>query len=137
MIIRSSSNPVSTGAEIKHPGAAHQTNITDATFAAYRELYSCSGKNASWLRQRLDLDTYMKWLAFNSILHNGDYIDEAFFYDKRPPDSGGPPHWSVHAWDLDAVFTRCHVPTSQVVGRGTYTNMFCAETHIDRCIYED
>lgn len=74
MIVRSSSDRFSSEAEIKHPSGP-LTNATEVTFRSYRELYQCRRQNASymatWMRERLDLETYMTWLAFNTVLHNG------------------------------------------------------------------
>ena len=35
------------------------------------------------------------------------------------------------------MFTACHVSFLSVIGRGQYTKMFCAESQIDSCIYEN
>ncbi|MEM7375081.1 MAG: CotH kinase family protein [Bacteroidota bacterium] len=53
------------------------------------------------LSQVLDLDSYMKWLAFNYWICNGDYADEVFFYSL--PQQAGP-LFSILPWDYDDIF---------------------------------
>ena len=51
------------------------------------------------LSQWLDLEQYMRWLAFNFFVKNGDYTDEAYLYidpvEKR---------YKVIPWDYDDIF---------------------------------
>lgn len=56
---------------------------------------------ADALDERLALDAYMRWLAFNYWVKNGDYTDEVFFYATGAPDSA-----RLHplAWDYDDIF---------------------------------
>lgn len=51
------------------------------------------------LSQWIDLEMYMKWLAFNYYLYNGDYTDEIYFYPI--PGSG---RFRIIPWDYDDVF---------------------------------
>lgn len=51
------------------------------------------------LALRIDMDNYMKWLAFNYIVHNGDYSDEVFFYIDPETDK-----FRVIPWDYDDIF---------------------------------
>jgi len=51
------------------------------------------------LSLRIDMDDYMKWLAFNYIVHNGDYSDEVFFYIDPETDK-----FRVIPWDYDDIF---------------------------------
>ncbi|MDP3446241.1 MAG: CotH kinase family protein, partial [Ignavibacteria bacterium] len=47
----------------------------------YKDLNKFEGEELyTALSERLDLDSYLKWLAFNFIVRNGDYSDEVFFY---------------------------------------------------------
>jgi spore coat protein H len=47
----------------------------------------------------LDLDFYMKWLAFNYLVRNGDYTDEVYFYFDP-----GINKFSIIPWDYDDLF---------------------------------
>ncbi len=51
------------------------------------------------LSARLDLEKYMKWLAFNFLIRNGDYTDEVYFYHDPKINK-----FSVIPWDYDDIF---------------------------------
>ena len=48
----------------------------------------------------LDTEEYMKWLAFNFFVRNGDYTDEVYFYVD--PDSK---KFRIIPWDYDDMFS--------------------------------
>ena len=76
------------------------------------------------LRSRMHIDKYLAMMAFNSLLLNGDYIDELFFFDvprpPRPPQPPRPlrppaqephqlhPYFDFVALDFDEVAAPCH-----------------------------
>ena len=75
------------------------------------------------LRSRMHIDKYLAMMAFNSLLLNGDYIDELFFFDVprprplrplrplRPPaqETHQPhPYFDFVALDFDEVAAPCH-----------------------------
>jgi spore coat protein CotH len=47
-----------------------------------------------------DLDSYMKWLAFNSLVQNADSDDELFLYELRE-DMEEMGQLKIMAWDYD------------------------------------
>ncbi|MCJ7449690.1 MAG: CotH kinase family protein [Bacteroidales bacterium] len=47
----------------------------------------------------LDMDVYMKWIAFNFFVRNGDYTDEIYFYVDP-----GINKFSIIPWDYDDLF---------------------------------
>jgi spore coat protein H len=51
------------------------------------------------LSQWIDMDFYMKWIAFNFIVHNGDYSDEVFFYIEPEIEK-----YRIIPWDYDDIF---------------------------------
>jgi hypothetical protein len=77
-------------------------------FAAYRRIVHIDPRLhgralAGAYASDLDLDQYLRWLAFNSLVRNGDYLDEVFFYQEH--DSlGRPEPLRLVAWDYDDVF---------------------------------
>ncbi|NUQ72982.1 MAG: CotH kinase family protein [Polyangiaceae bacterium] len=94
-------------AEVKYP---EDPPAVSAALAAYDELAAIattapSADIASELDARIDLDAYLRWLAVNSLLQNGDFIDEAFFYASAENNA-----WFHRAmgWDLDDLFSACH-----------------------------
>ena len=89
------------------------------------------------LRSNLDLDQYLRWLASESILHSGDYIDEVFFIGSQQADGKGGANemYSIMAWDPEG-FTTCHSN-----GANAYQDpnqlSYCAEGMLDRKILAD
>lgn len=56
------------------------------------------------LEKNLNLKNYLKWLAFNYIIKNGDYSDEVYFYGKTNPQTGEIV-FDVSPWDMDDSFS--------------------------------
>lgn len=50
----------------------------------------------------LNLDLYLKWLAFNSLFQNGDSFGEIFWYEVRKKKSD-PGRLHLMAWDYDDI----------------------------------
>lgn len=82
------------------------------------------------LDTRLDLDAYLRWLAFNSVLHNGDYIDEAFFYASA--ENGQSFHRAM-GWDLDDLFESCHDGGFNAIADPCGLT-YCAEAQLDQAL---
>lgn len=71
----------------------------------FREIYSSLGRYQGEalyriLSQWIDLETYMKWIAFNSFVRNKDYTDEVFLYVD--PASN---RFRIIPWDYDDLFS--------------------------------
>jgi hypothetical protein len=81
------------------------------------------------LRRHMDYDRYMTWLAVNSVLTNGDYIDEAYFYDLRGPAGTNTPYFAVMGWDYDGIMWRCH--TGRPIAAPL---LYCAEGYLDAAV---
>eukprot|EP01137_Pigoraptor_chileana_P011728 Opistho-2@63069 len=84
--------------------------------------------------------SYVTWLAVNSLLMNGDYADEGFFYAVRPShDTGTDPcggrMLKFLPWDYDSILrTECH---HRGVDEHVDPLLFCAECAYDRLIARD
>lgn len=52
------------------------------------------------LSEILNLEMYMKWLAFNFLVKNGDYTDEVYFYIDP-----GSNRYNIIPWDFDDIFS--------------------------------
>ncbi len=66
----------------------------------YRSMHKYEGEElynnlAGWL----DINTYMKWLAFNFFVRNGDYTDEVWFFVDPATEKFG-----IIPWDYDDLF---------------------------------
>lgn len=55
------------------------------------------------LEKNLNLKNYLKWLAFNYIVKNGDYTDEVYFYGKK--NAAGEIYFDISPWDMDDSFS--------------------------------
>jgi spore coat protein H len=104
----------------------------------YRQIYRCLNKyegeqlyNA--LSGHLDVEVYMKWLAFNFLIQNGDYTDEVYFYFDP-----GLNKFSIIPWDYDDLFFPSphegNVESRRILGDKL---IFSAEDILDRKIAED
>lgn len=51
------------------------------------------------ISELMDLEMYMKWLAFNFFVHNGDYTDEVYFYIDTDEN-----RFKIIPWDYDDIF---------------------------------
>ncbi len=72
------------------------------------------------LHRQLDTKRYMEWLALNSLMMNGDYTDEVYFYvvpprnenqnrqRNRQTPQGRPIRFLIAAWDFDDLFKPPH-----------------------------
>jgi spore coat protein H len=66
----------------------------------YRSLDKQKGEELyKTLSQWIDMDFYMKWIAFNFLVHNGDYSDEVFFYIDPKIKK-----YRIIPWDYDDIF---------------------------------
>ncbi|HLM76068.1 MAG TPA: CotH kinase family protein, partial [Polyangiaceae bacterium] len=82
------------------------------------------------LDARMDLDAYLRWVALNTLLHNGDYIDEAFFYASAEDNA-----WfhRVMGWDLDDLFEDCHAGGADAITDPCGLT-YCTEAQIDQAL---
>ena len=83
---------------------------------AYQEIYTAGVYKKSGvalyeeLSQRMDIDAYLKWLAINSFLKNGDYTDEVYFYaDAQKAVKEGKIYFRIMGWDYDGLFAEPHL----------------------------
>lgn len=89
------------------------------------------------LRSQLDLDQYLRWLASESILQSGDYIDEVFYIGSEQANGKGGTNetYRVMAWDPEG-FTTCHSG-----GVNAYMDpdglAYCAESPLDKKLLPD
>jgi spore coat protein H len=81
-----------------------ERNDTKKYLGYYRQIYKSLNKFQgeelfTTLSQWIDMDFYMKWVAFNFLVHNGDYADEVFFYIDPEIKK-----YRIIPWDYDDIF---------------------------------
>lgn len=71
----------------------------------YRSLRKYKGEELyNFLNDRMNFDAYLKWLAINTAIMNGDYSDEVFFYAIP----GEKIYFELMPWDMDDLFKPPH-----------------------------
>ncbi len=85
------------------------------------------------LTQWIDLEAYMKWMAFNLFVRNQDYTDEVFFYIDTPGN-----RFNIIPWDYDDLFSimphEGNTESRKMLGDKL---IFSTEDLLDRKIAED
>jgi len=87
---------------------------------------------------RLDLEAYIRWLALNSAIQNGDYVDEAWFVSAQALMADGSigEYFETMAWDADDLLVGCHDN-----GNNAYPDpwglAYCAEDDLDFTLLRD
>ena len=104
----------------------------------YKQIYNCLNKQRGEelyknLSGLLDVNLYMKWMAFNFIIRNGDYTDEVYFYVDPVVNK-----FRIIPWDYDDLFA---VTPHEGAGRSgkpdSYSLIFSTEDLLDKKIASD
>lgn len=88
--------------EIKTNKKSDQNQIKEYV-GYYKQIYKSLNKYEGEklyeaLLEYIDINFYMKWLAFNFLIHNGDYSDEVFFYIDPEVRK-----YRIIPWDYDDI----------------------------------
>jgi spore coat protein H len=103
--------------EIKSPG--HRSG---------EELYQ-------YLNERIDLNAYFSWLAFNYLVRNGDYTDEVFYYILPNQTST---RFGIIPWDFDDILVKDPHEGRELRDRQLDDQLiFSSEDKLDRLIARD
>lgn len=92
----------------------------------------------AWLEDNLALDDYLRWVAFNTLARNGDYIDEVWFFGVRSQaaDGSGARRYGVVGWDTDDLFSACHYSAEFAI-EVPEDLAYCTESILDHAIFDD
>lgn len=109
----------------------------------YKDLKKLKGQAlVDSLSAKMNLDGYLKWLALNYIVRNGDFLDEVFFFGKKNAD--GKIYYDIFPWDLDDTFAeKMHmqgIPLTLNNGakkRSQRQMLFGFESRLDQAVSED
>ena len=106
--------------------------------ASFRQIYNSLNKYEGeelyrTLSNWLDMDLYMKWLAFNFFVRDGDYTDEVYFFVDPLSDK-----FSIIPWDYDDLFSPVphegNVENRKILGDKLF---FSTEDLLDKKIVTD
>jgi spore coat protein H len=100
----------------------------------YRYLNRLEGKALyDTISRYLDIDSYMKWVAFNFFVRNGDYTDEVWFYFDPEINK-----FSIIPWDYDDLFFAAPHEGALMSREFTHNRLiFSAEDLLDKKIATD
>lgn len=88
---------------------ADVNRIEQVRDSIYSVLNSKSGADLfNDLRQKMDIESYMKLIVMNSLYRNGDGADEVFFYVDGDLYKQGRIFFRVMPWDFDDLFKEMH-----------------------------
>lgn len=90
---------------------------------------------AATFERQMNLQTYLTWLAVNSALENGDYVDELWLFGTAMiNDAGQSDTWySIESWDPDDTFVECHTG-DRVAWPDPHGLAYCAEAELDAAL---
>lgn len=111
-----------------------QTEYVTVYNSLYKMIKNLSGEKLySSLKQIMNIDKYMEWLAFNTYIMNGDYTDELYVYGQPITEADvSTPYFDFQAWDYDDLFQGPHD------GHGIDNSLiYCNENEIDVAISKD
>ena len=137
-VLRRGFAPDATSVEVKY--SATTTAAADADYhALVAEMSGLSGEDLSAaMDARLDTEGYLRLLAINSLLRNGDHVDEMWLTATEHLGQDGTigGWYTVMGWDPDDVFRNCHYGGSYAY-QDTYALSYCAEAELDDYILGD
>ena len=90
------------------------------------------------LEDRLDLDAYLRWLAFNIAVQSGDYVDELWLFatDSLAEDGTTVGRFGLIGWDPDDLLAPCHY-LGEFEITDSWGLLYCTESVLDHIILSD
>lgn len=138
-VIRRRFDPGDTPSELKYPSTG---SIDGPSGEAYFALAEAGGSfsGAALLAEmdrRMNFDQFLRILAFQTLMGNGDYVDEMIFYSTEAVREGQKREWfQVMAWDMDDLFSACHHGGKHAI-EDPFNILYCAEGNIEKAVMLD
>jgi hypothetical protein len=136
-VIRRRDETEGTDAEIEYPGSRQAQKLALEQYFAVDALVENTEPDQLYaaLAQKIDMATYLRWLALQTTFQSGDYIDEVFFYasDESAAADGGWYFRNV-GWDTDDLFAKCH-NRGEAAHIDPHEIVYCAESRLDRALF--
>jgi hypothetical protein len=132
-LIRRKLDPVPTEVpEVKLPKLPAQADLALADYETMGTAAMTAEPDtlAAALAPKLDTTSYWRWMAAMTLLGNGDYVDEVYFYTSQ--EAAGW-RWRPLGWDADDLFSTCH-HNSQYAMQDPYGLLYCAEGDLDHAL---
>lgn len=118
--------------EVKVPNADPELSAVLADYLSVGDLAMTAPEKElpAVLDAKLDSALYWRWMAAMTLLGNGDYIDETYFYAMN--EHGGL-RWRPMGWDADDLFSACH-HNAEFALPDPNGMVYCAEGRIDNAL---
>lgn len=136
-VIRRRFDPEDKPEDVKYP---KDPALAAQVLASYKSATSLvetepAGSLSEALDRRVDLDRHLLYLAFQAVMKNGDYVDEAYFYGVREgEDPTVPLYFRPMGWDSDDLFSVCHHQGKHATP-DPHNMAFCVEGDLELGIY--
>lgn len=107
-VLRRRFDPEDEPVDVKYPNDTAGMAVAAGQYALLVETVFTTPAESllETLSARMDFDGYLRWLAFNALFYNGDFVDEAYFYASR--EAQGAWYFRFMGWDADDLFSSCH-----------------------------
>ncbi len=137
-VMRRSFNKPNTYFEVKYAADGDDAAAITAFADFYAGLAGLAGAElALALGARLDLDSYLRWVALMTAYENGDYVDEMLVMSADQLEDGILVDWfEPMGWDNDDLFSPCHYDGTVAVS-DDYELVYCAESELDHLMFVD
>lgn len=104
----------------------------DAALRSYDAMVAAGG-DPDALARRLDVEGYLGWMAWATLLRNGDYVDEVYFHGADEAGAGDP-WYRVLGWDPDDLWSACHRGGAAAIP-DAHGILYCAEADLDHLLF--
>ena len=127
---RNEANGVS--ADMKWPQDPAEAEVARLQYEAMVDLVWTTDPSEleSTLEEHIDLEMFLKWLAFHTYVRNGDYVDEVYLYASKEKDGL---FFRPSGWDADDLLSNCHHNGNNALYDpwGIY---YCAEGNLEHAV---
>ncbi|MDZ4677123.1 MAG: CotH kinase family protein [Oligoflexia bacterium] len=130
--------------EVKYYNKKQKTHTQEEFVQAYEEIYSnlktYKGEDLyNFLKQKMNIDHYMQWLALNYYLKNGDFTDELFIFAVPNPDGSDKIYFDIAGWDFEDLFLSSHLSIQNIWNSELIKSslVYSVEDSIDKKIAKD
>jgi hypothetical protein len=131
--------------DVKLPAGATEDDPALAPWRALHALADVHGGAAlvAALDERLELDAFLGIVALHSVLGNGDWADETYFFSEESvlaDGAGGLPtrgeRFGAATWDMDDLYSACH-HQGRFAMPDEHGLLFCSEGLLEQAVLTD
>jgi len=138
-IIRRRFDPGEAPSEVKYPSDGTINGPAGEAFLALPQVGEELAGEAllAEMNRLMNFDQFLLNLAFQTLMGNGDYVDEMIFYSTEAVREGEVREWfRLMAWDMDDLFSACHHSGKHAM-EDPHEVLYCAEGNIEKAVMTD